>query len=134
MTKGDASPMKLKVLNGNMCIVRLPADAAMPAWVPEAAWCSVTRTGEELSIVCESRFVPGDVRQNGGWRLMQVEGPLDFCLTGVLHRITAPMARAGISLFAVSTFDTDYVLVGETELENAVACLKASGLIVCMPD
>lgn len=134
MTNEKALPLKLKVLNGNMCIARLPADAGIPAWVPETAWCSVTRTGEELSIVCESRFVPADVRQNGGWRLMQVEGPLEFSLTGILHRITAPMADAGVSLFAISTFETDYVLVGETDLEDAVSCLKASGLIVYMPD
>lgn len=134
MTDAEAPPLKLRVLNGTMCIARLPADAAAPPWLPEAAWCSVTRTDEELSIVCESRFVPAGVRRNGGWRLLQVEGPLDFSLTGVLHRITAPMAEAGISLFAVSTFDTDYVLVGGADLEKAVSCLEAAGLIVHTAD
>lgn len=131
---GKALPLRLHVHAGTMSIVRLPPDAAVPAWIRQGAWCSVTRTGEELSVVCASRLVPGDVRQSAGWRLLQVEGPLDFSLIGILHRITAPLAAAGISLFAISTFDTDYVLVGDTDLEAAIRCLEASGAIVSMPD
>lgn len=137
MTEGGdsgASPLRLHVHAGSMAIVRLAADAGTPDWIRQASWCSVTRTGEELSVVCESRLVPDDVRQSAGWRLLQVEGPLDFSLTGILHRITAPLAAAGISLFAISTFDTDYVLVGETDLEAAIPCLEASGVIVYGPD
>lgn len=138
MTGDETAPaapsMQLHVLAGSMCIARLPADADIPGWVRATSWHSVTRTAEELSIVCESRFVPADVRQSGGWRLMQVEGPLDFNLTGILHRITAPMAAEGISLLAVSTYDTDYVLVGEKDLEEAISCLGASGVVVRAPD
>lgn len=131
---GEALPLRLHVHAGPMSIVRLSADAGTPDWIRRASWCSVTRTSEELSVVCESHLVPEDVRQSTGWRLLQVEGPLDFSLTGILYRITAPLAAAGISLFAVSTFDTDYVLVAETDLEDAIPCLEASGVIVQRPD
>lgn len=134
MTVGSAATLSLSLLEGAMCVARLPAGAPVPEWLPDAPWWSVTRTGDELSIVCESRFVPADVRHSSGWRMLQVDGPLDFNLTGILHRITAPMAAARISLFAVSTFDTDYVLVAETDLEDAVSWLRDSGVIVHPPD
>lgn len=126
--------MRLRVLRGAFCVARLPADAPMPDWLPDKPWYSATRTDDELSIVCESRFVPSDVRHSRGWRMMQVQGPLDFDLTGILHGLTAPLAAGRISLFAVSTFDTDYVLVRETDLENAVWCLRQAGVIVYTPD
>lgn len=113
-----------------MSVARLAPDAPLPDWLPDQPWYSVTRTVDELSIVCESRLVPAGVSSNDGWRLLRVEGPLDFSLTGILHRITAPLAAAGISLFAMSTFDTDYVLVKERDLEDAAARLMESGLIV----
>lgn len=130
----EASRLTLTVLDGAMSVARLAPDEPVPDWVPDRPWCSVTRTADELSIVCESRFVPSGVRSNDGWRLLRVEGPLDFGLTGVLHRITAPLAAAKISLFTISTFDTDYVLVKEGDLEHAVAHLLESGLIVHRPD
>lgn len=129
-----ARPLTLKALGGSLSIARLPPDAAMPGWLPDTGWCAVTRTDDELSIVCESRFVPAGIQQNRHWRALQVEGPLDFSLVGILNRITAPMAAAGISVFAVSTFDTDYVLVREPDLRDAVACLRESGVIVHTPD
>jgi len=130
----DAAGLTLTVLDGAMSVARLAPDEPVPAWVADGSWCSVTSTADELSIVCESRFVPSGVRSNDGWRLLRVEGPLDFGLTGVLHRITAPLAAAKISLFTISTFDTDYVLVKEADLERAVAHLLESGLIVRRPD
>ncbi len=134
MTRNGAPPpLKVRVLAGTMCVARLPPDAVLPDWVPDAAWCSITRTAEELSIVCEAVLVPPNIRQQGGWRLLQVEGPLDFALTGILNRIAAPMADAGISIFALSTFDTDYVLVSEAELGVAVSRLRESGIIVSGP-
>ena len=131
---GGASPVALRVLEGAFCVARRPADASMPDWLPDKSWHSATRTEEELSIVCESRFVPSDVRQSRGWRMMQVQGPLDFDLVGILHGVSAPLAAARISVFAVSTFDTDYVLVRETDLQNAVSCLRQAGIIVYAPD
>lgn len=126
--------MKMRVLGGVMAIARLPPDSKLPAWVMESSWFSATRTAGELSIVCAAAVVPATVRQQGGWRLLEVEGPLDFNLTGILNRITAPMADAGISVFALSTFDTDYVMVREADLAASVSCLRACGIVVSLPE
>jgi len=126
--------LELDVLAGDVCVARLPASEPLPDWLPEASWWSVTRTDDELSIVCGARYVPSGVRQQRGWRMLRVRGPLDFALVGILNRITAPLDRAGISMFAVSTFDTDYLLVPELDLADAVAFLRQAGMIVHAPD
>src|SRR5581483_4577349 len=116
--------MHLDVLSGSYSIAKLPADAAVPEWA-RGEFVSVTRTPEELSIVAAG--IPEDVDCRRGWRCLKIRGPLDFSLTGILVSIAAPLAEAGISIFAVSTFDTDYVLIFESDLERAVAALRASG-------
>ena len=90
----------------------------------------MVRTAGELSIVCPEDVVPPDTVSNGGWRILEVEGPLDFALTGVLNRITAPLAAARISLFAISTYLTDYVLVKEEQLERTLHVLQQSGWFI----
>jgi len=120
-------PLELRVLAGELAVCRLPADAPAPAPPPAATLFSITRTREELSVVCTAADAPPGARVKAGWRALQVAGPLDFSLTGILAAIAAPLAQAGISLFAVSTYDTDYVLVGEADLEAAVAALRAAG-------
>jgi hypothetical protein len=119
--------LKLRVLAGELAVCRLPADAPAPAPPPEATLFSVTRTREELSVVCVPADAPPGARTKAGWRALQVAGPLDFALTGILAAIAAPLAQAGVSLFAVSTYDTDYVLVGDDALDAAVAALRAAG-------
>jgi hypothetical protein len=126
--------MRLEVLRGEFAIVRLDAGAALPAWIePEggihapAEFLSITRTREELSIVCESSRVPAEVPAEREWRCMKVEGPLDFSLTGVLASLAEPLARAGIPVFAISTFDTDYLMVKAANLEAAIAALESAG-------
>jgi hypothetical protein len=91
---------------------------------------SITRTREELSIVCESSQVPAEIPAERGWRCMQVGGPLDFSLVGVLASLAEPLARAGIPIFAISTFDTDYILVRSTQIEAAIAALELAGHVV----
>ena len=108
-----------------MC--RLPPDAAIPAWAAGGTFSSITRTPDELSIVCEERLAPDDGKSEGGWRALQVAGPLDFALVGILAAIAAPLAEAGVSIFAVSTFDTDYVLVKESNLARAIDALRDAG-------
>lgn len=87
----------------------------------------MTRTADELSIVCPELSVPAHVRHEPGWRAFQVEGPLPFSATGILAAIAVPLAAAGISIFSVSTFDTDYVLVKDSDASPAAAALYASG-------
>ena len=117
----------LRVHPGLHCICRLASDATVPAWALSAGFCSVTRTAEELSIVCREDSVPAGVQSNHGWRLLSVQGPLDLSMVGVLAGLTATLARANVSLFAVSTFDTDYLLVRETDLRRAVEALEVAG-------
>ncbi len=115
------------MLAGELAICRLPADAPAPAFPAPAPVLSITRTADELSIVCPAAGAPPGAHVEAGWRALQVAGPLDFALTGILAAIAAPLARAGISIFAVSTFDTDYVLVREAALSEAVAALRQAG-------
>lgn len=124
-------PLRLAALDGRMAICRLPAGAEIPAGALEGDFLSVTRTPEELSIVCPEEHAPdgGDdgVAREDGWRALKLEGPFDLSLVGVLVSATAPLAGAGLGVFAVSTYDTDYVLVEEENLDAAVAALRGAG-------
>ena len=88
---------------------------------------SVTRTGDELSIVCPSDAVPDGADVQDGWRGLKVAGPLDFALTGVAAALTSPLAAAGISVLPLATYDTDYLFVREETLSGAIAALEAAG-------
>ncbi|HEY8211793.1 MAG TPA: ACT domain-containing protein [Myxococcaceae bacterium] len=109
-----------------MAVCRLPPEAPAPAWAG-GELTSITRTASELSVVAEVGAVPEGVRSVGPFRALAVEGTLDFALVGVLLALLTPLAAAGVSVFALSTFDTDLVLVRETDLERSVAALRASG-------
>ena len=117
----------LSVLDESFSVCRLAADADIPSWVPGKGFVSVTRTAEELSIVCPSDAVPDSVRTECGFCVLKIEGPFDFSLTGILLAVIGPLGDAGISIFAVSTYDTDYVLVKKNDLTAAVSALQASG-------
>jgi uncharacterized protein len=118
------------LLPGRLTVARLPGAAALPAWADGTGFVSITRREGELSIVCPDERVPADVQAERGWRALQVEGPLDFQMVGVLHALTGPLARAGISVFAVATFDTDVLLVREETLSRAVDALREAGVVV----
>ena len=90
-------------------------------------------TSEETSIVCEEGRVPDGVQADTGWRAFKVAGPLDFSLTGILLAMAVPLAEAGVGIFAVSTYDTDYVLVKQGSLDAAVSALRSAGHVVVLP-
>ena len=117
--------LTLPVLPVTLAVCRLYASAQIPDWAGNLF--SITRTHDELSIVCPQRDVPAGIQCERDWRVLKVAGPLDFTLTGVLVALAAPLAQAGISIFAISTFDTDYVLGKEAKLESAVAVLSQAG-------
>jgi len=127
-------PLALELIPERLAISRLEPDSAIPAWATEGPFFSVTRTTTELSLVCNSDVVPSTVRAERGWRAMGVKGRLDFGLTGILAALTVPLADAGISIFAISTFDTDYVLVKEGDLRNAVGVWRSTGHSVEAPE
>ena len=118
--------LKLTVLSDEYAVWRLGPDAPAPSFDDSAFW-SVTRTTEELSIVSEVRLVPPGVSSEPGWRCIAVKGPLAFELTGVLASLTAPLEQVGVSVFAVSTFNTDYLLVKADQLDLARTTLEAAG-------
>ncbi len=122
----------LRLLDGEFAILRLPPDAAIPLWLSFSSGplVSVTRTAHELSIVCPSGTVPSTVECAAGWRAFTIEGKLEFSAVGVLAGILNPLAEAGISILALSTFDTDYVLVRAAMLDAAKAVLRQSFALV----
>ena len=119
--------MKLLVFDDEFGIARLDATDPPPAWAAQGTLSSVARTAEELSIVCAAAAIPAGVQAVRGWRCLRVAGRLDFSLTGVLAAIAGPLAAANVSICAVSTYDTDYVLVPGESLPAAIEALSASG-------
>ena len=119
--------LDLTVLDGTYAVVRLPSQSEIPNWAYGGNFISITKTDDELSVVCNMESVPQNQVTELGWRIIKVKGPLDFSLTGILAGITQPLAGHGISIFAVSTYDTDYILVENEQLENAIEILKNEG-------
>ena len=123
----DGPVLDLTVLEEDLSICRLDAGAEVPAWAMRTTFFSVTRTQDELSVVCPEEFVPEDAYRERGWRALKLGGPLDLSMIGILASVAAPLAEVGASIFTVSTFDTDYVLVRGTQLDLAVDTLRENG-------
>jgi uncharacterized protein len=119
--------LTLTILAETFAISRLDKAAPIPNWASSNGWWSVTRTDDELSVVCPEPQVPTDVISNRGWKCLNVVGPLDFSLTGVLASLLKPLAEARISVFSVSTFDTDYLLVKTENLAATARLLSLAG-------
>ncbi len=122
--------LRLVTLGTSLAIVRLDAAAPVPDWAWSGELCAVTRSADELSIVCDDAAAPPGVEAQRGWRALRVAGTLDFSLTGVLAALAAPLARAGVPIFTLSTHDTDYVLVRSEDLERAGRALVEAGHVV----
>ena len=123
----------LTVLPGSFAIVHLAADAPFPQWAVQGEFFSVTRTSDEVSVVCTADQVPKDVKAEAGWRVLKVKGPFALSEIGVLAALSASLAEAKVSLFAISTFDTDYLLVSEKQLLAAIAALRGAGHRISEP-
>jgi hypothetical protein len=119
--------LTISILPEIFAICRLEKDARVPQWAAGGNLTCITRTTDELSVVCPESVVPENVQAQRGWRALKVHGPFDFSETGVLAALAAPLAEAGISIFAVSSYDTDYVLVEERNLEAAARVLATMG-------
>ena len=119
--------LELDLMPGDYAICRWPPGTALPDWVNRDAFVSVTRTPTELSAVCAADSVPAGTVSEGPWRIFAVRGPLDFALTGVMASLSAPLADAAISIFTVSTYDTDYLLVRAGDVDRAADALRGAG-------
>ncbi len=122
--------LPLVILPERLAICRLAVEAPFPDWARPGDLLAFIRSRDELTVVCVERPVPPEVIAERGWRALQVQGPLDFALVGVLAAITAPLAKAGVSVFAISTYNTDYILVKEEALERAIQALGQAGFLV----
>lgn len=132
-TSRSTASLTLLHVAGTFAVCKLPAGAALPPWATAGDFFAVTRTADEVSVVCPQSAVPDGVVAERDWRCLRVAGAMPFTLVGVLASLTAPLARAGVSVFAVSTFDTDYLLVKAADLATAVAALRAAGHRVVPP-
>jgi hypothetical protein len=126
MTRNGAK-LGIRILHEDFAICRLGKDEAVPHWASNGIFFSITRTAEELSVVCPESLVPAGIKKEEHWKCLKVEGPLDFSLTGVLSSLTEPLARGGIGVFALSTYDTDYLLVKKDKLDATVDILVKEG-------
>jgi len=102
-------------------------DKHIPYWALLGDFVSLTRTHEELSIVCQQDYVPGDIEAERGWRCVQVQGAFDFSAAGVHASLAIPLAEADISVLAIATYATDYLLIKEQDVERALQVLEQAG-------
>jgi len=119
--------LNLELLPERLAICRLDAKAPVPPWAQKGNFTTITRTTEELSVVCPDASVPRDIKCETGRRAFRVSGTLDFAAVGILAALANPLAQAEISTFVISTYDTDYVMVDESVLEKAIRVLEAAG-------
>ena len=122
--------LKLIILAGNYSLCRLNHNDALPSWVFDSSFYTISKTETELSIICESQFVPSSVKSNGGWKLLRIDAVLDLSLTGITAKFSQPLAHAGVNLCVIATFDTDYIMVKEEKLLIAKEALEKAGFIV----
>jgi hypothetical protein len=118
--------LRISTLPYHLAVCRLAPDAAMPSWV-RGTFTSATRTPAELTLICDDDSVPATVKAERGWRVLQVIGPISFETTGVAAALVAPLAAAEISVFVISTFDTDYLLVKDDVMARAIDALRGAG-------
>jgi uncharacterized protein len=119
--------VKLHTLDELYAIVRLEPDAELPDWVQSGHFWSATRSESELSVVCREEDVPTDASAERGWCALELAGPLDFSLTGVVAALVSPLAEAAVPILILSTFETDYLFVRERDLERSVDALAEAG-------
>jgi hypothetical protein len=112
----------------------LPGDAPIPDWAARLFVCAITRTEKELTIVCPQRSIPAGSACDSDWRCLRIDGSFDLNQTGVIASLAGPLAAAGIGIFVVSTYDTDYVLVRDANIERAVVVMSDAGHEVCSGD
>jgi hypothetical protein len=125
----DSAIVPLTVLSDTLAICRLDSRQPLPPWTEpaEGEFFSATRTSDELSIILPDSRAPRTVKCERGWRLLKVQGPLDFNLVGIIAGLSGTLADAGVSIFAMSTYNTDYLMVKQPDLERAVAALRQAG-------
>jgi hypothetical protein len=123
------SQLTMIVLDGEYSLCRLPAGSSLPTWVSTSAFYNISHTSDELSVVCESKYVPETIQQDANWKLLKIAAVLDLSLTGITAKFSTALANAGVNLCVIATFDTDYIMVKSIKLPTAMAALEQAGFI-----
>jgi hypothetical protein len=120
------------LLKGEYSIYRFKRDSPIPGWVYDSDFCSVTRTSDELSIICKppDLILENDIKMDDHWRILKIEGVMDLSLIGIMANVSTILKENKIPIFTISTFDTDYILVKDRDLNKTVATLRHSGHII----
>lgn len=119
--------LTMKLLKDSFGVCRLDSKDSLPNWATIGEFYSISKSSEELSIVCNEENIPVNIKCERDWRALKVEGPLDFALVGILSSIAGILAKEKISIFAISTYDTDYILVKEKDINKSIDTLKTEG-------
>ncbi|SRR6266496_2296376 len=119
--------LKFRLISGSFAVCRLAAADPVPQWATNGIFTSVTRTADELSIVCPAEGVPQEHKPETPWACLKIVGPFDFSQIGILYAFIQPLVEAGISVFAIATYDTDYVLIQKPSADRAIQVLQSAG-------
>ena len=122
-----AAKVRLKQLAGSYAVCRLDARSPIPAWADGEGFVSISRSDDELSVVCRAERIPADVKQDQGWVCYKFIGPFAFDETGIVSSVIGPLSDAGIGIFVVSTFDGDQMLIKRTDVASAERLLDVAG-------
>jgi hypothetical protein len=122
--------LKLVILAERLAVCRLDANGPIPEWAAGECFLSISRTRDELSVICEEHFVPAGVQASRGWRGLKIVGPLDLDLVGSLVSVAVPLAQSNIGILPIGTFETDYILVRDRQLADAIKALRFAGFEV----
>jgi hypothetical protein len=133
-TRPGRQQLRFRWLAGAYAIVHMDPEATVPDWATKGVFCSVTRTADELSIVCPADNLPAALSSESRWICFKLEGPFPFSQTGVLLSSIEPLSHNGVPIFAISTYDTDYVLVQEQFMGIAQQVLAAAGHVLISGD
>lgn len=122
--------LTFQLQSGEYSLCRLAPEKTIPDWVYSSPFFSIAKTSDELSIVCESKWVPVEEKQNGHWRLLKILAVLDLSLTGITAQFSTALANAGVNICVIATYNTDYVLVKAEKLSAAIKALENAGFTV----
>jgi uncharacterized protein len=119
--------LQFSVLPGQFAVCQLHRDEELPAWVYQSSFYTISKTADELSVVCEEHLVKGEIKKSVGWKLLKINAVLDLSLTGITAQFSTALAKAGVNLSVIATYNTDYILVEEAKLATATKALRESG-------
>jgi hypothetical protein len=122
--------MTLQVLENIYCIYRFDIGSELPPWIYQSEFYSVTKTNDEISVVTLQKRFNEKIKCSKNWKILKVEGPLDFSLVGIIADISRILKEVNIPIFTISTFDTDYILLGKADLDKGVNALRGNGYTI----